>query len=93
MAYDHVCEIDIVIENVPYADAKAYKESAAAICNNIYEDDDNPDGKTLLFKGEYDPEDPGVGFGESYYHPGYTIELNKEGTLVIKFEVIKTTIV
>lgn len=92
-AYDHVCEIDIVIENVPYADAKAYKESSAAICNHIYEDDDNPDGKTLLFKGEYDPEDPGVGFGESYYHPGYTIELNKEGTLVIKFEVIKTTIV
>lgn len=92
LAHDHVCDITVKIENVPYADAYAYKEDAKSICNEIYEDTyDNH--TTLLFKGEYDPEDPGVSFGESYYHPGYEISLNKESTLIIKFSVIKTTVV
>ena len=91
-AHDHVCDITVKIENVPYADAYNYKEEAKSICNEVYEDTyDNQ--TTLHFKGEYDPEDPGVGFGEPYYHPGYEIILNKEGTLIIKFDVIKTIFV
>ena len=92
-AHDHVCGITIKIENVPFADAMVYKNEAAGVCNEIYEDDSDANQGILHFKGEYDPEDPPVGFGEPYYHPGYEIELNKEGTLVIDFEVIKTIVV
>ena len=91
-AFDHVCGITIKIENVPYADAYAYKEEAKSICNEIYEDTYDSQS-TLHFKGQYDPEEPGVSFGESYYHPGYEITLNQEGTLIIVFDVLKTTIV
>ncbi|MBO6026321.1 MAG: hypothetical protein J6P73_03665 [Bacteroidales bacterium] len=92
--FDRVCGITVVIENVPYDDAIAYKITAMSVCNEVYEDTYDPDTKTLCFKGEYDPEDiSGISFGDSYFHPGYEITLNKEGTLTIKFDVIKTTVV
>lgn len=92
-AHDHVCGVTIKIENVPYADAYAYKEEAKSICNEIYEDTYDSQS-TLHFKGEYDPEDiSGISFGNSYYHPGYEITLNAEGTLIIVFDVIKTIVV
>ena len=93
-AHDHVCGVTVKIENVPYADAYNYKEEAKSICNEIWEDIYDATQGILHFKGEYDPEDvAGISFGDSYYHPGYEMNLNKEGTMTIEFEVIKTTIV
>lgn len=96
MAHDHVCGITVKIENVPYEDAFAYTEDAMSICNVIDEHDTYFDAQQgiLHFEGEYDPEDiSGIQFDDFYYHPGYEIDLNKDGTLTIKFDVIKTTVV
>ena len=34
-----------------------------------------------------------MAFGDHYFHPSYEITLNKEGTLVIVFDIINTMIV
>lgn len=92
--YDRVCDIIVVIEHVSYDDAIAYKNTAQGICNIIHDEVYDPTEGTFRFSGEYDPEDiSGISFGDSYFHPGYEITLNKEGTMKIDFEVIKTTVV
>ena len=92
--FDLVSTIKVRIENVSFEDAKAYKSDAASVCDNIiYNDLDEAQG-TLHFEGTLEDVDiTGLSFGDAYFHPGYEITLNSQGTLVIEFTVIKTYIV
>ena len=91
---DKVCGITVKIENVPFADALQYKAACQAICDNVYKDESDANAGTLHYKGALEDENAsGQLFDGGYYHPDYDIELNKEGTLTIKFEVIKVIFV
>ena len=92
--FDLVCTITVRIEGVSYVDGLQYMGEAASVCDNIvYNELDESQG-TIHFEGSLENVDiSGVSFGDSYFHPGYEITLNKEGTLVIVFDVIKTFIV
>lgn len=46
--------------------------------------------KTIKIDGVLDYA---MAFGDHYFHPSYEITLNKEGTLVIVFDIINTMIV
>lgn len=92
--FDLVSSITVRIENVSYADAMSYKGSAQSVCDEIVRDECDANAGTINFKGSLENVDiTGLSFGDSYFHPGYEITLNEEGTLVIQFDVIKTTIV
>ena len=91
---DKVCGITVKIENVPFADALQYKAACQAICDNVYKDESDANAGTLHFKGALEDENAsGQLFDGGYYHPAYDVELNKEGTLTIKFEVVKVIFV
>jgi len=90
---DKVCDITVKIENVPFDDAQQYKATCQAICDIVYKDESNADAGTLHFKGALEDENAGILVDGGYYHPSYEIELNKEGTLTIKFEVVKVIFV
>ena len=92
--FDRIHNITVRIENVSYEDALAYKNDAETVCDEIYNDEYDPDAKTLYFKGSLEHMDiAGLDFGDHYFHPSYEITLNKEGTLVIVFDIINTMIV
>lgn len=92
--FDLVSSINVRIENVSYDDGMNYKAAAEGICDDIVRDIYDPVAGTIDFKGSLEDVDiAGLSFGDSYFHPGYEITLNEEGTLVIQFDVIKTTIV
>ena len=92
--FDRIHNITVRIENVSYEDALTYKCEAATVCDEIYKDEFDPDAKTLSFQGSLEHVDTaGLSFGDHYFHPSYEITLNAEGTLVIVFDIIKTTLV
>ena len=89
-----MCTITVRIEGVSFNDGLQYKGEAASVCDNIvYNEFDEAQG-TIHFEGSLENVDiSGLTFGDAYFHPGYEITLNNEGTLVIVFDVIKTFIV
>ena len=92
--YDRICTITVRIEGVSFEDGMEYKNEAAGVCDEIREDLWNDNLGTLSFKGSLENIDiAGIDFGDSYVHPAYEITLNQEGTLVIVFDLIKTTVV
>lgn len=92
--FDRVCGITVRIENVSYVDGLQYKNEAASVCDDIVKDLCDEISGTIDFKGSFENVDlSAYTFGDHYFHPGYEITLNTEGTLVIQFDVINTMIV